>query len=263
MARARLLKPSFFLNSDLGRLPMGARLAFEGLWTVADREGRLVDDPLRLKAEILPYDRVDMNRFLDQLAAAGFIVRFESGGCRYIQVVNFTKHQNPHVREPASTIPAPGEHGARTVPEQGETGTGPARSGVLIRSLDPVLADSARAREPLSDPVAQAIERAGIELSPFVRDDLAAWEAEHVPRNWILHGIRVAGEGQKPWSYARKVVETTIRNGGLQEGKRDRSQQRRGPGDRPGTGHDPAERDHDPYCLECHHERQLAAAKRQ
>jgi len=33
-----------------------ARLLYPGLWMLADREGRLEDRPLRIKAEILPYD---------------------------------------------------------------------------------------------------------------------------------------------------------------------------------------------------------------
>jgi hypothetical protein len=111
MPRARLLKPGFFTNSELGRLPMGARLVFQGLWCVADREGRLVDDPARLKVEILPYDKVNMDALLQSLHEAGFIVRYESGGRRYIQVVNFTKHQRPHVREVPSTIPRMAQRG--------------------------------------------------------------------------------------------------------------------------------------------------------
>jgi hypothetical protein len=38
-------------------------------------------------------------------------------------VVNFSRHQNPHRDEKASTLPTPCEHGANTVPSQGKTGT--------------------------------------------------------------------------------------------------------------------------------------------
>src|SRR5262245_4448792 len=61
MARARLLKPGFFTNEDLVELPPAARLLFAGLWTLADREGRLEDRPKRIKLAVLPYDDVDVD----------------------------------------------------------------------------------------------------------------------------------------------------------------------------------------------------------
>ncbi|MDI3298249.1 MAG: phage replication protein [Bacillota bacterium] len=116
MARARSLKPGFFKNEDLASLDPLARLLFAGLWTLADREGRLEDRPKRIKVEVLPYDECDVDGLLWALHRAGFILRYEVAGARYIQVVNFKKHQTPHIKEPASVIPAPDMHGASTVP---------------------------------------------------------------------------------------------------------------------------------------------------
>ncbi len=107
MARARQLKPSFFTNEALSTLPTSARLLFSGLWTIADREGRLEDRPSRIKVELLPYDRVKVDVLLQKLHEAGFIARYESGENKYIQIVNFTKHQHVHPNEAASTIPEP------------------------------------------------------------------------------------------------------------------------------------------------------------
>jgi hypothetical protein len=120
MARLRTLKPGFFTNETLAELPPLARLAFAGLWVQADREGRLEDRPKRLKAEILPYDRCDFDQILAVLAAHAFIERYEVDGSRYIQVTNFSKHQNPHIKEAASMIPAPNCQGASTDPTPGE-----------------------------------------------------------------------------------------------------------------------------------------------
>lgn len=118
MARARLIKPGFFTNDRLGALPPVTRILFAGLWTIADREGRLEDRPVRIKAEVMPYDKGNVDRMLTDLAEAGFIIRYEANGQRYIQVDAFSKHQHPHVREPVSTIPppftTPGEHSAST-----------------------------------------------------------------------------------------------------------------------------------------------------
>lgn len=108
--RARTIKPGFFKNEQLAELPMAARLLFAGLWCLADREGRLEDRPRRIKAELFPYDDLDVEPLLQALADHGFIVRYSVDGARYIQVTNFTKHQSPHPREAASEIPPPPAH---------------------------------------------------------------------------------------------------------------------------------------------------------
>lgn len=108
MPRARNIKPSFFTNEDLAELPFETRLLFIGLWTLADREGYLEDRPKRIRMALFPGDNVDVDRALDELQQARFIRRYMVGDGRYIEVCQFTKHQNPHHREPASTIPKPG-----------------------------------------------------------------------------------------------------------------------------------------------------------
>lgn len=105
MARSRNIKPGFFMNDELGRMSPMARLLFAGLWCVADREGRLLDRPMRIKAEVLPYDDVDINSLLNDLQEAEFIIRYSVDGSNYIQIINFSKHQNPHKNEAESTIP--------------------------------------------------------------------------------------------------------------------------------------------------------------
>jgi len=115
MARARNIKPGFFANELLAEISPVGRLLFAGLWTIADRSGRLEDRPGRIKAAVLPYDKCNAERILDELAERGFIVRYVVDGKKVIQVVNWSKHQNPHVKEQASTLPAPPEPGACTV----------------------------------------------------------------------------------------------------------------------------------------------------
>ncbi len=115
MARARNIKPSFFTNHKLAKCDFAARLLFSGLWTLADREGRLEDIPERIKVMVLPYDNVNCDELLSQLVEQGFIIRYIVAESNYIQIVNFVKHQNPHVKEGASTIPAPDKHHASPV----------------------------------------------------------------------------------------------------------------------------------------------------
>ena len=143
MARSRNLKPGFFKNEALAECSPLARLLFAGLWGLADRSGRLEDRPKRIRAELLPYDDGSVDDMLNELHLAGFIMRYQVGEQRFIQVVNFAKHQNPHCREPKSTIPAPGEHSACTVQEQDKHRTGPADSLLLIPdSLNPITTTS-------------------------------------------------------------------------------------------------------------------------
>ncbi|MCJ7828729.1 MAG: hypothetical protein MUP81_03190 [Dehalococcoidia bacterium] len=110
MARIRYLKPDFFKDEDLAKLPYETRLFFAGLWGQADKAGRLQDRSERLKVEIFPYDAVDVEKCLQQLslnkATSGqpFINRYSVNGQKYIQILNWY-HQKPHHTEKESTIP--------------------------------------------------------------------------------------------------------------------------------------------------------------
>ncbi len=110
MARIRTIKPDFFINDSLAELPPLDRLLFIGLWTQADREGRLDDRPTRIKVSILPYDDHDIPEALDRLQGKNFIIRYKIKECNYIQINNFLKHQYPNIKEQQSTIPAPCKH---------------------------------------------------------------------------------------------------------------------------------------------------------
>lgn len=127
MARSRNIKPGFFANEDLVELDFATRLLFAGLWTVADKAGRLEDRPKKIKIAVFPADDVDIDAMLNSLSARGFITRYEIGGSRYIQVANWTKHQNPHHTEKASVIPP--QHGELTVKEPLEPEQSPEQDG--------------------------------------------------------------------------------------------------------------------------------------
>lgn len=125
MARTRSLKPGFFKNEDLAALGPFAMLLYAGLWTIADREGRLEYRPKRIKAEIFPYSRVSVESLLEELAREKFIVLYDVGNERFISIPTWRKHQTPHVKEGASTIPAPDKHRTSTgqAPDKTESKT--------------------------------------------------------------------------------------------------------------------------------------------
>lgn len=107
MARARNIKPGLFKNEVLGTADPFITLLFEGLWILADREGRLEDRPLRIKAELFPYrENFDINGYLTVLERFGFIERYKVDQQAVIQIAKFHKHQSPHVTEKPSELPA-------------------------------------------------------------------------------------------------------------------------------------------------------------
>ena len=107
MARIRTIKPEFFDDPDVAELSMEARLLFIGLWTQADREGRLEDDMRRLKVKVFPYDQVDMESLAAELHGMDMIRRYsDDTGKGLIWVTKFGRHQRPHPKEPESRFPA-------------------------------------------------------------------------------------------------------------------------------------------------------------
>lgn len=118
MARTRQVTPGFFSDEDLAtRCSPMARLLFVGLWTLADRKGRLEDRPLKIKAALFPYEAVDADALLRELAqpkehgVGAFILRYEANGRKYLQVCNFEKYQKCHPKEPAGGFPEPAVKG--------------------------------------------------------------------------------------------------------------------------------------------------------
>lgn len=86
-------------------MPYEARLLFIGLWCLADCEGRLEHRAKRISAEIFPFEHVNIEKLLSVIAGRGFTFHYENEGKRYIQVINFKKHQNTHPHEAKSILP--------------------------------------------------------------------------------------------------------------------------------------------------------------
>ena len=111
MGRIRTIKPEFFKHADLydaeieSGLPL--RVAYAGLWTCCDREGRFKWRPRSLKLDVLPYDDCDFSRVLDALRARGFIVQYASENELYGYVPTFLANQVINNRESESILPNP------------------------------------------------------------------------------------------------------------------------------------------------------------
>jgi len=158
MARARNIKPSFFKNEFLAECDPLARLLFIGLWTLADRDGRLECRPLRIKAELFPYDNCDIVGMLGQLQARGFVVAYEAAGKKILEIPKFGEHQRCHPEERSEGLP-PCEDG-QAVFFPGEPGNLPANcaSFPFPLSLNPLPSSASssaapRARSKPADPL--------------------------------------------------------------------------------------------------------------
>lgn len=99
MARARNIKPAFFQNEELGELQPIERLAFIGMWTIADFRGCIELKLKRLKIQLLPYDDCNIEKIVKNLEQSRFIRVYSVQGQHYIKIINFEKHQNPHKNE--------------------------------------------------------------------------------------------------------------------------------------------------------------------
>lgn len=107
MPRSRNIKPGLFKNEILGEADPIYSLLFAGLWTLADKSGRLENRPKRIKAEIFPYrSMLDPCMALAWLMHESFITMYEINGNSYIQINTWADHQSPHHKEVESSIPA-------------------------------------------------------------------------------------------------------------------------------------------------------------
>jgi len=163
--RIRLLHPEFFTDEVLWtQCSDFAKLVFQGLWLMADREGRLRDNIRTIDGEVLPHDARTATAALVELEAAGRIRRYVGPSGPVIHVVNFLKWQHPHprekpspFRESASGAPkARHGHGAdmaqsRNGQAQGEPASRLSPS-VLDPVLDPVLVPDPVPRRPGAPP---------------------------------------------------------------------------------------------------------------
>lgn len=131
MPRMRTLKPEFFSDPDVCALSPLAVILYEGLWCHADRDGRLEDKPRDLALKILPMRQCDVGALLDELAQHkegrdyGFILRYQSGGRRYLQLWKLGEHQHFHHKEESRGLPPPPRELLPEFMTPGQPGAGP------------------------------------------------------------------------------------------------------------------------------------------
>jgi hypothetical protein len=112
VARIRTVKPELFRHEELHNAEKAAglplRLAYIGLFTVADREGRFRWRPRQVQLDVMPWDKeIDFEAVMDELAAHGFIEKYEHEGEHFGWIPSFRRHQVINAREKPSNLPDP------------------------------------------------------------------------------------------------------------------------------------------------------------
>ncbi len=101
MARIRSIKPEFWTDGLMVKLPMHARLFYVGLWNFADDWGVLEDDPDTLKLRVMPADDIDAVETVELLVARGRLRRATApDGSPVLVIHRWQEHQRIDKRSP-------------------------------------------------------------------------------------------------------------------------------------------------------------------
>lgn len=232
MPRIRYLKPTFFTSDTVASLPPLVRLLFQGLWCLADREGLLLDRPQRIRVEIMPYDKLNIDAALTSLQDSGFICRYTSDGTAMIHVSKFHAHQKPHHKEPPSTLhPCPVHESsishASAVDEPSiNHDASRARAGATIKgtgkgtgtgtsmgteptppAVDVVVIDHPSGETKPRPDIFALYEGMGWTIAPGVVDTLALMEAEY-DADWLRDAFQMGANARaRNLNYMQSILK--------------------------------------------------------
>ena len=228
MPRIRTVKPSFYKDEDLCDLKPLTRILFQGLWCLADKEGRLEDRPRYIKVEILPYDKVNIEKTLSELHMSGFIQRYRISEKSYIQVTKFKEHQRITGKEAESESkipppPPPEEPKEKQRGNNGETTEttgreGKGREGNCIAGAIPAkIAVKQESQNP-----AHRLVRAWKRILCLPKDDYPSWDKANFGRcaksaNLLLEIFAVKnGDSLEPVADCMVAVYEELKKKGLE-----------------------------------------------
>jgi len=110
MANRRMITTAIWGDEFFGMLDNFQRVLWIGIFSaVADDQGRMIDNLHLLKSKIFIYDDFDpkiIDSALELFQQEAKILRYKIGNKRYIQIINWWKHQQPQWAQP-SQYPAP------------------------------------------------------------------------------------------------------------------------------------------------------------
>ncbi len=131
MPRIRSIKPVFFTSRAVRKLSDREKLVWVGLWTQADDEGRLLDEPGILAGQLwaLSLTERQIDVILTSLSEKGRVVRYEVAGDGYLQVTNWPEHQKISKPTPSILPPPPIRDDSRRPPGASQEDSSGERKG--------------------------------------------------------------------------------------------------------------------------------------
>lgn len=187
MARMRSLKPEFWHDQEITRLPRDVRLMYMAMWNLADEHSRLQGDPRFIKGQAFPYDddltAPMIQAMVDALVSAGRVERYTVRGAVYLLLPKLAKHQRLDTDKVPSRHPGPDE----SDPDPDESGKDADESG---KNPDMILPDGlspANTGPPDQSGKNPDESRSGANKSTLSMEHVAG-SREHVARSMLQGG---------------------------------------------------------------------------
>ena len=183
MARIRTIKPEFWEDEKLAKLPVHARLLFIGTWNFADDNGALLANPVLMKSHIFPYEDIGIStisEWIDMLVENGMLIRTTYNGKDYLVIRKFLIHQKINRKSIRINIPLPvvlqvideynKTHGVLTEPslQEREQGIGKRNDGTGME--EEMKEESA----PVGRPIQRRRTRKGCAISEVLQEIAAS-----------------------------------------------------------------------------------------
>ena len=183
MARIRTIKPEFWEDEKLAKLPVHARLLFIGTWNFADDNGVLLANPVLMKSHIFPYEDIDISTisdWIDTLVENGMLIRTTYNGKDYLVIRKFLVHQKINRKSIRINIPLPSvlqviseynkTHGVLTEPslQEREQGIGKRNDGTGMEE------DMKEESAPVGRPIHRRRTRKGCAISEVLQEIAAS-----------------------------------------------------------------------------------------
>lgn len=96
MPRARVIRPEFWSDEKIGSLSFAERLLFIGQWNFADDEGIIKAHPAYLRANIFPYDNLEISEIeksIEKFKSLNMIHQYTRNHQVFIWIVKFRVYQ--------------------------------------------------------------------------------------------------------------------------------------------------------------------------
>jgi hypothetical protein len=220
MGRIRSIKPEFFRHEELydaeNKSGLPLRVAFAGLFTVADRAGRFKWKPRTLKFDVLPWDDVDMNAVLAALVTYGFIKHYIVDGKSYGWIPTFADHQVVNNKESKSVLPEYRPDNDASFTRLSRVGDatlveGKGREGrELIQLHEAVCEIFGRKYEPDPENVPPALVQWYITIAQQVQKILTVWDVATATKQVKAYIKHCNDNNRKKIGTDYKVAETIL-----------------------------------------------------